>query len=55
MRAFKVFGTLVVLVGFVLLIGNVTGLLRSFPFAGFLGITIGGLISRLGGSDTAGA
>lgn len=40
----QLLGLVVVLVGVGLLIGNVTGLAATFPFAGFIVMTIGGAI-----------
>jgi hypothetical protein len=48
------FGTLILLLGVGLLIGNITGLFPTFPFAGFIVMTVGGVIAgaaRVGGDD----
>jgi hypothetical protein len=39
-------GVIFLVVGFILLIGNVTSWWPSFPYAGFITISIGGLILR---------
>ena len=44
----QLFGGLVLVVGIGLFIGNITGLFPTFPFAGFIGIGIGGAILRAG-------
>ncbi|MFT3880028.1 MAG: hypothetical protein QM703_10265 [Gemmatales bacterium] len=43
-----VLGTLIVVVGIGLLIGNISGLFPTFPFAGYLTIGLGGLIASAG-------
>jgi hypothetical protein len=45
----KFIGTLVILVGIGLFIGNVTGVFPTFSYAGFITMGVGGLI--FGGSD----
>jgi hypothetical protein len=39
---------MVIGVGIILLIGNRTGVLPTFPFAGFLTMTVGGMIFGIG-------
>jgi hypothetical protein len=46
--AAAVIGTLIIIVGFILMAGNITGLFPTFPFAGFIVIFIGGLVSKAG-------
>jgi hypothetical protein len=46
----QLFGLLVFVIGVGLFIGNVTRVFPTFPFAGFLVMTIGGLLWRSGGS-----
>jgi uncharacterized membrane protein YkgB len=46
--ASEVIGILVILVGIVLLIGNLTGLFPTFPYAGFIVMFVGGLIAKSG-------
>jgi hypothetical protein len=41
----QVVGGIVIVIGVVLLLGNWTGLLRTFPFAGWITIFIGGAIA----------
>ena len=48
---FGVIGFLVIVVGVILIIGNMTGLFPTFPFAGYLTTVLGGLLFRLGGSN----
>lgn len=43
-------GTLIILLGVGLLIGNVTGVFPTFPFAGFIVMTIGGVIAGAAGA-----
>lgn len=40
-------GMLILLLGFILLIGNVSGWWPTFPFAGFITMAIGSLIIKL--------
>jgi hypothetical protein len=44
----EVIGIMVVVLGFILMFGNMTGLFPTFPFAGFILMLIGGGISKLG-------
>jgi len=44
---FAVIGGVVVVVGVLLLLGNVTGIFPTFPLAGFITICIGGWVSKL--------
>jgi hypothetical protein len=46
--ALLMFGGLLLVVGIGLLIGNVTGIFPTFPFAGFIVMGIGGAIFRAG-------
>jgi hypothetical protein len=41
-------GTVVFVIGIALLIGNVTGKFRTFPFAGGIVMAIGGVMMRSG-------
>ena len=45
--AFGVIGGVIFAAGVLLLIGNVTGLFPTFPFAGFIVMLIGGGISKI--------
>jgi hypothetical protein len=47
-------GALMVLLGAGLFLGNVTGLFPTFPFAGFLVMTAGGLLFGVGKSAMGG-
>ena len=40
-------GVIFLIVGFILLIGNVTSWWPSFPYAGFITMSIGGLVMRV--------
>lgn len=40
-------GLVIFVLGILLLLGNVTGLFPTFPFAGFITMAIGGWVSRL--------
>jgi hypothetical protein len=44
----KALGGLIFAAGVVLFIGNISGKFRTFPFAGYLGMLIGGAIMRAG-------
>jgi hypothetical protein len=44
----KVLGALVTIIGVLLILGNVTRLFPTFPFAGFIVTLIGGAIYRKG-------
>ncbi|HQR08678.1 MAG TPA: hypothetical protein PLN21_17770 [Gemmatales bacterium] len=46
--AMVIAGSIITIIGFGLLIGNVTGIFRTFPFAGFVVILVGGGIAGLG-------
>jgi hypothetical protein len=41
-------GSVLLIVGIGLLIGNVTGLFPTFPFTGFIVMTIGGALFAMG-------
>ena len=43
-------GVLVVLIGFFLMFGNLTGIFPTFPFAGCLTVMLGGWIAKQGSS-----
>ncbi|HEX8493661.1 MAG TPA: DnaJ C-terminal domain-containing protein [Pyrinomonadaceae bacterium] len=45
---FQIVGGCIIALGVILLLGNITGIMPTFPFAGFLAMIVGGLISRLG-------
>jgi len=51
-RAQQLVGAVVVAVGILLLVGNVTGAFRTFPFAGFLTMVGGKIIMAKGSSPT---
>jgi hypothetical protein len=40
-------GALIVIIGFILLVGNVSGWWPTFPYAGFVTMGIGGLVMKL--------
>jgi hypothetical protein len=44
----KVIGAIVTIIGILLILGNVTRLFPTFPFAGFIFTLIGGAIYRKG-------
>lgn len=46
--ALQALGVLIVIVGFILMVGNMTGIFPTFPFAGFITMFIGGLLTRVG-------
>ncbi len=46
----QLFGGLLFLVGAGLWIGNVTGMMRTFPGAGYITMLVGGVIWKAGGS-----
>ena len=45
----KLIGLLILIVGIFLFIGNISGMFRTFPGAGWITIAIGGVIMRAGG------
>jgi hypothetical protein len=46
-ETFGIISVMVSIVGVILVIGNLTGLFPTFPFAGFILMLIGGLIAKL--------
>jgi hypothetical protein len=44
----KVLGAIITIIGILLILGNVTRLFPTFPFAGFIVTLIGGAIYRRG-------
>jgi len=48
MSALSIVGVLVLIGGIFLWIGNVSGMFRTFPLAGYITILIGGAIIRAG-------
>lgn len=46
--AATILGTLILVIGLILLFGNMTGMFPTFPYAGFIGMVLGGLIMKLG-------
>jgi hypothetical protein len=46
--ALSILGTIITIIGVILFIGNITGLLPTFPAAGYLTIIIGGAIAGAG-------
>jgi hypothetical protein len=49
-----VLGSLIIVVGLGLFLGNITGLFPTFPFAGYLTIGLGGLVLSAGRAGTFG-
>jgi hypothetical protein len=45
---FQIVGGCIIVLGVILLLGNITGIMPTFPFAGFLATIVGALVSRLG-------
>jgi hypothetical protein len=45
---FRIVGGCIVALGVVLILGNITGIMPTFPFAGFLVTVVGGIVSSLG-------
>jgi hypothetical protein len=48
MSATSILGLLILIAGIFLFIGNVSGMFRTFPLAGWITIVIGGAIMRAG-------
>jgi len=46
----RILGVLIFIVGIILLFSNVSRLFPTFPFAGYIGIALGGVLFRVGGS-----
>jgi hypothetical protein len=44
-------GVILVILGIILLIGNLTGWWLSFPYAGFITMSLGGLIMKISDDD----
>lgn len=44
----QILGGVIIAVGVVLLVGNVTGFLVTFPFAGYITIVVGGMVMKMG-------
>ena len=47
-EGFQIFGGCIIALGVILILGNITGIMPTFPFAGFLVTVVGSLVSRLG-------
>jgi hypothetical protein len=45
---FRIVGGCIVALGVILILGNITGMMPTFPFAGFLVTVVGGIVSSLG-------
>lgn len=45
---FQIVGGCLMVLGVILILGNITGIMSTFPFAGFLAMIVGALVSRLG-------
>lgn len=46
-----IIGVLILLIGIILLIGNVSGWWPSFPYAGFIVMSLGSLIIKVSSDD----
>ncbi|MEO6730730.1 MAG: hypothetical protein ABIN01_05900 [Ferruginibacter sp.] len=44
----KIVGVIIFFIGIFLLFGNLSGCMTTFPYAGFIVMTIGGLITKAG-------
>ncbi len=44
----QLIGVIIFIIGFILLIGNVSGWWPTVPYAGYITMLIGGLIARVG-------
>ena len=44
-------GAIILIIGFVLLIGNVSGWWPTFPYAGFIAMAVGSLIAKVSNDD----
>lgn len=44
-------GAVISIIGFILLIGNVSGWWPTFPYAGFLTMSLGGLVMKISSDE----